>query len=169
MAEKRKWFALYTKPRREFKAAIQLEAISVESYLPTITKLKKWSDRKKKIEEPLFRGYIFIRADEKERLISLEQDAIIKTIFFDGRPAEIPEWQIESLKKMLESNADIFVSDKLEVGTEIVVKSGPFQGIKGVIIKNANKEDMLAVSIGLLNRSVMVNLPAADVEKVEKN
>ncbi|MEJ2505376.1 MAG: transcription termination/antitermination NusG family protein [Ignavibacteriaceae bacterium] len=73
------WLALYTKPRSEFKAEEQLISSGIQTYLPTITKLKQWSDRKKKIAEPLFRGYIFIYADEQERLTSVEKPAIVKS------------------------------------------------------------------------------------------
>ena len=68
------WFALYTKPRNEFKSEQQLIAAGITNYLPTVTLLKQWSDRKKKVTEPLLRGYIFIYANEEERLVSLEQD-----------------------------------------------------------------------------------------------
>ena len=62
------WFALYTKPRNEFKAEQQLTAAEIINYLPTLTLVKKWSDRKNKVTEPLLRGYIFIYANEEERL-----------------------------------------------------------------------------------------------------
>jgi len=58
------WYALYTKPRHELKAKSQLSSVSIEYYLPTITVTKQWSDRKKKIEEPVFKGYIFIKVNE---------------------------------------------------------------------------------------------------------
>ena len=84
------WFALYTRPRSEFKAAEQINSLGVYYYLPTITKVRQWSDRKKKITEPVIRGYIFIYGDEKERLISLEQQAVVRCVFEAGRPAKIP-------------------------------------------------------------------------------
>ncbi len=165
--ENKKWFALYTKPRHEFKAGMQLSGHYIEYYLPTITKIKQWSDRKKKVTEPLFRGYIFIKADESERLIAVEQNAIVKTIFFDGKPAVIPDWQIESLKKMLDSNAEIFISDRLEIGARIKVINGPFAGVTGVVFKDENNDQMLAVTIDLINRSVVVHLPSTDIVKAE--
>lgn len=80
--EIKKWFALYTKPRHEFKALEQLREVEVDTYLPTIAVTKQWSDRKKKVIEPLFRGYIFICANEIERNIAVTREAVIKTIFF---------------------------------------------------------------------------------------
>jgi transcription antitermination factor NusG len=158
------WLALYTKPRHEFKAALQLENVSVEYYLPTLTVMKKWSDRKKKITEPLFRGYIFIHVDEKDRIIAVSQPAIVKTIFFDGKPSVIPDWQIESIKTMLAESPEVFVTDKIEVGTKVKIIDGPFKDVIGVVT-GEQEDKWLAVSVELLRCSVMVRLPKESVLK----
>ncbi len=161
------WIALYTKPRHEFKAALQLDRVGVEYYLPTIIRLKQWSDRKKKVEEPIFRGYIFVKCNEKERLLALEQTAVVKTIFFDGKPAIVPEWQIESLRKMLEGNPEVTISDQLKVGSRVKIITGPFSGVEGVVYQSDKAERMLAITIELLKRSVIVRLsPESVVKKV---
>ena len=116
-AGEKSWFALYTKPRSEFKAVDQINSIGVDYYLPTITKIKQWSDRKKKITEPVIRGYIFIFADEKERLASLEQQAVVRCVFEAGRPAKIPAWQMENLMKMLSTDSEFFVHEGITKGT----------------------------------------------------
>ena len=114
MAEINKnWFALYSKPRSEFKAEEQLNAEGIENYLPTYRTIRQWSDRKKKVTLPLLPGYIFIFATEKERLISLEQYSIVRTLTFKGVPAIIPDWQIENLRKMLDEEPEVSVVDKL--------------------------------------------------------
>jgi transcription antitermination factor NusG len=156
--QERAWFALYTKPRSEFKAAEQIEEVNVPFYLPTITRIKQWSDRKKKITEPLLRGYIFIFASEKERVLALERHSVVKCIFDQGRPAKIPEWQIENLKKMLESKADLTIREGLPVGTRVLIKDGPFADVIGVVSETDNGKT-IAVSIDLLNRSVIAHLP----------
>lgn len=71
--QERAWYALYTKPKAEFKAAQQLKCIGIDYYLPTITKIKQWSDRKKRITEPVLRGYIFIYATEKKEASLLKK------------------------------------------------------------------------------------------------
>ena len=81
----RSWFALYTKPKHEFKAELELNNLSVENYLPKITRVRQWSDRKKKITLPLFSGYIFINVNEKERYQSLQLPSIVKTVSFNCR------------------------------------------------------------------------------------
>jgi len=153
----KKWFALYTKPKSEFKASLQLESEGINFYLPVITKLKQWSDRKKKITEPLLKGYIFIFADEKERNISLEQVSIVRCIFDHGRPAVIPEWQIDNLKKFLKKDEEIIVNSGIVKGAKVKILDGPFEGVIGVI-KQESKGKTIAINIDLLNRSVLTQI-----------
>ena len=152
------WFALYTKPRNEFKAEQQLTAVGITNYLPTVTLLKQWSDRKKKITEPLLRGYIFIYANEEERLISVEQKSVVRCVFDVGRPARIPDWQIESLRSMLETKADIIVHKGIVSGAKVIIKDGPFEGIIGTVVEGEAGKS-ISVAIDLLNRSVIAHLP----------
>ncbi len=156
--EVRKWFALYTKPRHEFKALEQLREIEVETYLPTITVTKQWSDRKKKITEPLFKSYIFIYSTELERNRALTREAIVRTIFFDGKPAVIPEQEMENIKKMLESPENIKVFNGIVKGVIVKIDSGPFEGIEGVVRSVSDDESTLSISIQLLNRTVSVTI-----------
>ena len=165
---KKKWFALYTKPKHEFKASLQLESKGIDFYLPVITRLKQWSDRKKKITEPLLRGYIFIFADEKERNISLEQFSVVRCIFDNGRPAVIPEWQIDNLKRFLSKDEDIIVHSGIVPGANIKILDGPFAGVIGVI-NNELKGKTIAVNIDLLNRSVLARLSKDTGFEVIKN
>jgi transcription antitermination factor NusG len=160
----KKWYALYTKPRHEFKAEMQLNSVSVENYLPTFTTLKQWSDRKKKVTSPLFRGYIFIYANEKERFLSVEQSTIVRTICFNGKPSAIPDWQIESLRKMLTETTDVVISDKIETGAKVKIINGPFTDVIGVVTAQ-QEESWLAVSVELVHRSVMVRLPKESIIK----
>lgn len=153
------WFALYTKPKAEFKAEEQLKSIDVEHYLPVITKEKQWSDRKKKITEPVIRGYIFIYADEKQRLLALEQYSIVRCVFDRGRAAKIPAWQIDNLKKMLNTKSEIFLHNGLIPGKKVVIKNGPFEGIIGIVKEYDDGKKTIAVSIDLLNRSIITHIP----------
>ena len=159
----KQWFALQTKPRQEFKAEKQLTNLGLENYLPVIVKKNKWSDRVKEIFEPIIRGYIFIKADERERLIALEQFSVSKCLFDQGKPAVIPDWQIENLKKMLMVETEYFVYEGLVKGTKVEIVEGPFSGVIGVIQSTSEKR-MFAVSIELLNRTVIAHLPKDSIE-----
>jgi len=159
------WFALYTKPRSEFKAAEQLDGVLIDYYLPTITSVKQWSDRRKKITEPIIRGYIFIKANERERLTALEQFSVVRCVTERGRPAVIPEWQIDNLKKMLEYPGKFYERPGLTPGKKIKIKEGPFAGVTGTYQENEN-DRTISVSIELLNRSVIAHLPQESVIEI---
>lgn len=152
------WFALYTKARNEFKAEQQLLAAGITSYLPKVTLLKQWSDRKKKVTEPLLRGYIFIHANEEERLISLEQQSIVRCVFDAGRPARIPDWQIDNLKTMIATKVDIIVHKGIVPGARVIIRNGPLGGIIGTVVEGQMGKS-ISVAIDLLNRSVVASLP----------
>jgi transcription antitermination factor NusG len=162
--KQKNWFALYLKPQHEFKAKVELEKLSIQNYLPIVTKLKQWSDRKKKIDEPLLKGYIFIFADEKERLNSLENRCVVKCVSDHGRPAKIPEWQITNLKNMLSNEGDFMVLEELVKGSSVEIVEGPFKGVQGVV-QQTETHNQLAVTNELLNRSVMVHLPQESVTR----
>jgi len=161
------WFALYTKPRSEFKAREQLALIEVEHYLPTFTSMKQWSDRKKKITEPLIRGYIFIHANEHERLTSVEQPSIVRCLFDGGHPASIPDWQIDNIKKLLTEESELIVYNGIVTGTKVKIKNGPFEGVIGIVTDN-EKGKSISISIDLLNRSVITRVPQGSELEVVK-
>ena len=159
------WFALYTKPRCEFKARNQLNSINTDYYLPTIKKYHQWSDRKKEIEEPLIRGYIFIYADEHERILSLEQPSIVRCVCERGHAACIPEWQIENLRKVENVQGDLMIHNAIIPGKKVEIVNGPLRGAIG-IMESMEHKNRFAVSIDILNRSVIVQLNKDTLVKV---
>jgi transcription antitermination factor NusG len=166
--QKKNWFALYVKPKHEFKARDELGYNNIQNYLPVVTRVHQWNDRKKKIDEPLIKGYIFVYADEKERLSSLENRCVVKCVSEHGRPARIPDWQIINLKNMLNHDGDFQVLESLIKGTSIEIVEGPFKGVQGIVEKTETGNH-LAVSIDLLNRSVVVHLPQESVIRALNN
>ena len=168
--KEKNWYALYTKPRNEKKVTERLSKQGYEMYCPLVRTLRQWSDRKKKVTEPLLRGYIFIYADEQERLISVEQRSIVRCLFDAGKAARIPEWQIENIKKMLQTDSEILVHNGIVPGAKVIIKSGPFEGIIGTIVTGKAGKS-ISVTIDILNRSVLASLPdSSDVQLLrEKN
>jgi transcription antitermination factor NusG len=162
------WYALYTHSRCEFKVEEALKTEGVTVYLPITKTFKKWSDRKKEITLPMFAGYVFINATEKERLISLQLKQVVRCLTDAGKPAIVPDWQIESLKKMISANQDFNVVEGLIKGDEVEIKSGLFAGVRGVVFEIEN-QNYLAISIELLKRSVIIHLKENFVTRNHKN
>ena len=131
----RKWFALQTKQRNELLVSKQLEIKEIEFFLPLIEKIRIWSDRKKKIKVPLFSGYVFVHATEKERLHAISNTSgAIKYIFYENRPAVISDREIEIIKNAISDPEKISIEDKkIKKGDMIFVTHGIFKGMKGVV------------------------------------
>lgn len=151
------WFVLYTHSKCEFKVADSLLEMQIENFLPTRKVLRKWSDRQKSIEAPLFPGYIFIYANEYERLKSIELKQVAKCLSDFGKPAVVPEWQIMTLKKMLTEEKEFEIVEGLVKGKEVEISSGVFAGYRGIVL-NAENKNQIAISIELLNRTVILHL-----------
>ncbi len=164
--DKKNWYVFYTKSRFEKKIDNALIEQGIESFLPLITVVRKWSDRKKKVEEPLFKSYIFARADEKERLAVLQTQGVVKCIMFNGRVAIIPEFQIEGIKRLLEHKAELLlVGECFNRGDKIKVVTGPLEGMEGIVEMNSDG-NWVVFNIESIGKSIRAKLSAAEVIKI---
>jgi transcriptional antiterminator RfaH len=121
------WYVVYTKPKWEKKVAERLIEIGVRAYCPLITKVSQWSDRKKKIQVPLFTSYIFVKIEEKDRNVIFEIPGAIRYLFWLGKPAIVKEKEIQIIQDWLsEPNSFEVVVDKWQKGDKIMLESGPF-------------------------------------------
>ena len=148
----RRWYAIYTRARTEKKVDRLLRDGGVESFLPMRKMLKQWSDRKKWVEEPLLRSYIFVHISEKEYFEVIRTMGVVRFITFSGVAAAIPDWQIESLKILIGGNSDFeMVRERLSPGDPVEVVSGPLAGFRGEMVEwKGKKAVMLKIeSIGL--------------------
>ncbi len=160
------WYAVYTNPRAEKKTTLLLQQRGIEVYLPLLKTLKQWSDRKKWVEEPLFRSYLFVNVSEKEYLDVLQVHGVVKYISFSGKAAIIPDEQIETIKLLLSTEAELDVSiHHFEKGESVVIKAGPFIGLKGELIDNKNIKRFL-VRFEQLGKSIVLNIPSVYLEPV---
>ena len=133
--------------------------------MPLVKKVRQWKDRKKKIEMPLFNSYIFVNFDYKNRFDVLETHGIVKIINFGGKPAIIPDWQIESLKQMLEFPGTLQLEQYIKPGEIVEITEGPMRGMRGmVVIKKSSKK--LVLSIEGIFQSVSVQIEEIFVKKV---
>jgi transcription antitermination factor NusG len=163
----KKWYVLYTKPRAEKKIKLSLDAMEIDNFLPLIPQKKKWSDRYKIIETPLFSSYIFVKIDyQKESLKVLKDPNSVNFLFFQGKPANISDEEVEMLQIFVEQYPEkikIEEANLFQKGKEITIKSGPFQGRKAIVEKVKNST-YVVVYIPLLHKKAKVEIKREDVE-----
>ena len=167
-SEKLPWYALYVHSRAEKKVHSRLLVMGYESYLPLIVKLKKWSDRMKKVEEPLFRSYLFVRADKRKHYEILELPGATRFVSFEHKPVVVPENQIIAIKKYcndyVESD-DELNAEELHEGQLVRIVSGPMTGLTGRLGSSNNKKRLL-VYIESVGQYLPINIARTKVEAV---
>ena len=159
----KQWMAVYTKPRNEKKVIERLSLMGVECYCPMQTRLKQWSDRVKKVTEPLISSYVFVKVSEKDRELVLQDIAVRNFVFWLGKPAIIRNEEIERLK-YINKDGELVESINLKEfkrGDKVrLIKSG-FENTNGVLQKvGRQKVSVLLESIGLI-----VEISKMNVEK----
>jgi transcriptional antiterminator NusG len=157
------WYAIWTRSRHEQVVREQLDRKGYEAFLPTITTWSRWKDRKKKVDGPLFPGYCFARFDPLERLPILKCAGVVNIVSFDGDIVAIPDFEIEGVRRLIESDLQFDPCPLIREGTMVEVVSGPLKGVVGRLVrKGAHARLILAVD--LIGKAVSVEVDAADVK-----
>jgi transcription antitermination factor NusG len=145
------WYALYTKPRWEKKVNILLAQQGFESYCPLNKVRKKWSDRLKWVEEPLFKSYVFVKVDEEELKEVRFVDGVVNFVYWLGKPATIKDPEIELIRKFLNEHKDVRVEPiDFNKETEVTIRRGVFMDKDAKVVQVfRNRVQVLIKSIGL--------------------
>ena len=161
-----KWYIIYTNSRAEKKVAERLEKAGYEYYLPLTKKIRKWSDRRKIVEEPLFNSYIFIKTDLHYRYEINQIDGVIKFVSFRKELGVVSEYEINLIKKTLEHDSESIELESIryEKGEVITINDGPLTGYKGEVVKYKNV-DKLLIRLEGIYQSLVVSIPKVNVEK----
>lgn len=140
------WYVVYTKPKWEKKVAEQLKNKGITCYSPLITQVRQWSDRKKKVEVPLFNSYVFVQLPEKERNMVFQSVGVVRYLFWLGKPAIVRDEEIETIKKWLDpAQANDVSLLSFQVGDAIQLESGPFSSQKAVVQEVNNTHYVLVL------------------------
>jgi len=162
------WYALYTRHQHEKAVARVLSSKGFEVFLPLYTALHRWKDRTKQIALPLFPCYVFLHGEVHRRLDILSTPGVHSVVSAEGRPARISEEEVDAIRQMIESKVLVEPHPFLKTGDWIRVKGGPLAGIEGILVRKKNQW-RLVVSVELLQKSVAVEVDAAEVERVPKH
>ena len=146
----KKWFVVYTKSQQELKVATQLSAMGITNYCPTITLVKQYSDRKKKVTKPLLSSYVMVELEEKERNKVLACSGIVRYLFFLGKPAVVPASDITLMQNHLNGVFNDSKVTTLSVGDSHTITQGPFSGVLGKVVETDNTKVKLELaSLGM--------------------
>ena len=145
------WYAVYTRPRWEKKVASLLEDRGITNYCPLNKVNRQWSDRRKVVLEPLFKGYVFVQVSEANKWELLTVNGIVNYVYWLGKPATIRETEIDTIRRFLHEFEDIeIVEAGLQVNTTVRIKQGVLMNYKGILLElNGNKAKVRIESMGL--------------------
>jgi len=162
--ERKRWCIIYTKSRGEKKLVEELNRCDVNSYLPLMKQEKKWSDRIKTIEVPVFPSYVFVEVNNKNYYSALECNNAVKYVFQGSIPAFICSKEIEHLKTIeKESNGRWTCTDRtFSKGELVCLTSGPLKGMSGKIVKINNKK-RFTLRIEAMNKSILMDLSLNEI------
>ena len=164
---KKLWYPIYVRSRHEKNVHSALLNKGIESSLPLKTVIRQWSDRKKKVQLPMFRGYIFVKINLNiDKLNVLQTPGIVKFIHFKNQIPAIPEEQIFWLDALLSLESEINYETQYLPGDEAEVIAGPFKGLKGKVIKQKSVLSVI-LWIDIIMQGISIEMDLADLALAE--
>jgi transcription antitermination factor NusG len=163
LSNKQEWYAVYTKSRHEKVAEINLKNRGVMTFLPLREVVSRWKDRNKTINIPLFPSYVFVKIGFMDIHKVIYAKGVLKVVGCNGTPVPVPTEQVESIRTLIQSKLKYDPYPYLDRGREVLIKSGPLQGIIGKIMEKRSKHKIV-LSIDLIKKAVSVEIDILDIE-----
>ena len=161
----RKWLAVYTRPRWEKKVNQLLIEKGVESYCPLNKVRRKWSDRVKVVEEPLFKSYVFVRVNDEDRTAVRMTNGVINFVYWNSKPALIKEKEINAIKRFLDEYENVEVKPMdLKVNQRVKITTGPLMDQEGNVLDLRHK--MVKVAIDSLGYILIAHIERTKLTSV---
>lgn len=160
------WYAAHTRHQHEKQVARVLANKGFEVFLPLYTEMRRWRDRMKKMELPLFSCYVFLRGNLDRRLAILTTPGVHGMVCSAGKLAAIPEQEIQAVQSVIENRVNIEPHPFLKCGDLVRVKYGALEGLEGFLVRKKG-QTRLIISVNLVERSVAAEVDACTVERVE--
>ena len=163
----RAWYAVRVRSQYERAVQLRLQSLSIEEFVPTYEVEVRWTDRVKRSIRPLFPGYVFGRFDARsEGFRVIQQTGVVQILGSNLDPTPIPDEQINTVRKLIESALPIQPSD-FAIGEAVTIASGPLAGVRGIVQK-LKGSTRIVVNMEILRRSVNVEVEAALVEHIQE-
>jgi transcription antitermination factor NusG len=165
MATEKKWYALYTRAKWEKKVVALLDKKNITNYCPLNRVHKQWSDRKKVMYEPLFRSYVFVYINEKEKLTTRDTDGVLHFVMHEGKPAVIREEEITLIQSFLEQYNNVMVeNDRIQCNDTIRIVEGPLKKYQGKVLEVYKRT--IKVILPSIGYAMIAEVEVQHVEKV---
>jgi transcription antitermination factor NusG len=160
-----RWYALRTRSRHEKMVAKQLENQGIESFLPLTEQVRNWSDRRQRVEMPLFSGYTFLRIapSPRDRVRVLQTQGVVGFVGVHGAGTAIPDEQIEDIKTLVSRRIPFAERPFLSIGQRVRVRGGALDGLRGILVAE-NDDRSLVISVEPMQRSLAVRVSGYEVE-----
>ena len=162
------WYALQVRTRYERVVAEYLSGLDYEWFLPLCKDRKRWSDRVKQVELPLFPGYLFCRFDVQSRLPILKTPGVVQIVGYNRQPVPVDESEIAAIQTLVSSGVPNQLCSFVEIGDRVQIESGPLRGLEGILIESRGRHK-LVLSVTLLQRSVAVEIDSMSVTPISSN
>ena len=164
--EPARWYAVQTRARNEKVVSERLQEQGLTTFLPLLTEIRTWSDRKKKIELPLFSCYVFVKlafSNNEARMRLYRTSGVFGIVSMRGEAIPIPEEQIEALRTVVTQEISWSSHPFLKIGQKVRIRGGSLDGVEGVLLSRAG-ERTLIISVDAIQRSLAVRVEGYDVE-----
>lgn len=161
------WFAVRVRSNFERVTAIHLRERGYEEFAPCYQTERRWSDRRKRLEQFLFPGYVFCRINVEQRLPVLTTPGVVGLVGFGKTPSAIPEHEIQGIRAMMQAGLLITPWPFLQIGQRVIIERGPLEGVEG-ILQQAKGRFRLVVSICLLQRSISAEIDRNWVRPIQE-
>jgi transcription antitermination factor NusG len=167
VSEVENWYGLQTKPRHEKIVMQRLQERGVTAFLPLVTEVHRWSDRKKSVQMPLFSCYVFAKfvPNREERLRVLRVEGVFGLVGDRGDGAVIPEEQIDAVRSLVDRQLPWSSHPFLKIGQRVRIRSGALDGMEGILVSR-NGDRTLVISVDAIQRSLAVRVEGYEVEAV---
>ena len=161
------WYAVHTMARHEKRVAAQFEEKRVCTFLPLLGQIHRWSDRRVKVEVPMFGCYAFVRIAQitEERLKVLRTPGVLGFVGSERQGTSIPDEQIESLRKAISENVPCLAHPFISAGKRVRIRGGSLDGVEGIFIRQGTDQSLI-VSVELLHRSVSIRVEGYHIELI---
>lgn len=162
-----KWYAIRTRSRHEKVAARELDLQGIPVFLPLVSSVRQWSDRRTRVELPLFPGYAFVRIDylSGDRVRVLRAIGVVDYVGHNANGSSIPDEQIESIRTVLTRGVPMKDHPFLNIGQRIRVRSGALSGVEGILLAMKGSRT-LVISVEPIQRSLCISLDDYDIENI---